>query len=64
MSTAKKILVVEDDDLFRETVASSLRKKLYSVQEAPDGLAAKQLLTMEPFDLLLRLSNAYLPNKN
>ena len=48
----KKILLVEDDELFRNTICEVLSKK-YSVFQAPNGHIACQLMTNENYDLVL-----------
>jgi len=48
----KKILVVEDDQFFREAICDVLKKK-YDIQEAPNGKVAIELLTLREFDLVL-----------
>ena len=60
MSTEIKILVVDDSHSFRSAIVRSLRRKQYLVTEAPDGLAAKDILTRENFDLVL--SDIQMPN--
>ncbi|MBC7466575.1 MAG: response regulator [Bdellovibrio sp.] len=48
----KKILVVEDDQFFRETVCELLQKK-FDVKEAASGKAAIEILSIADFDLVL-----------
>ena len=48
----KRILVVEDDDFFREAI-SDLLKKNYNVSVAPNGKAAIEQLSLQDFDLVL-----------
>lgn len=48
-----KILVVEDDKFFREAICDVLNKKNYTVQEAPSGKAAREILSVQDFDLVL-----------
>ena len=48
----KRILVVEDDDFFREAI-SDLLKKNYDVNVAPNGKAAIEQLSLQDFDLVL-----------
>jgi putative nucleotidyltransferase with HDIG domain len=52
MSEKKKILIVEDDEILRETLASILDKK-YLVVETLNGAEAKKLITLTQFDLIL-----------
>jgi CheY-like chemotaxis protein len=50
----KRILLVDDDELFRESTAAFLRSAGYSVQVAPDYRLALEILESdEPIDLLL-----------
>lgn len=49
----KKILLAEDDELFRSTMKKSLQKKGYEVIEAPNGKAAKELLLLQKVDLII-----------
>jgi len=50
----KRILVVDDEDLFRDTLKHLLEDtKLYSVQTAQDGETAINLLKQQSFDLLV-----------
>jgi putative nucleotidyltransferase with HDIG domain len=48
----KKILIVEDDQFFREAIRDLLKKK-FSVLEAPNGKSAKDILTMQDVDVVL-----------
>lgn len=48
----KKILVVEDDQFFRETICDLLQKK-FDVKEASSGKAAVEILSIADFDLVL-----------
>lgn len=48
----KKILIVEDDQFFREAIRDLLKKK-YAVLEAPNGKSAKDILTMQDVDVVL-----------
>jgi two-component system response regulator PilR (NtrC family) len=49
----EKILVVDDEDIIRESLAFVLRKEGYTVQEAENGLAAYNMLVEESFDLVI-----------
>lgn len=48
----KKILIVEDDIFFREAIRDFLKKK-YTVYEAPNGKSAKEILAVQPVDLVI-----------
>lgn len=53
MSDAKKILVVEDDDVARELMCMALRRRGYTVEEAEDGVRGyEQTLSFRP-DLII-----------
>ncbi|MBU1031689.1 response regulator [Patescibacteria group bacterium] len=51
--TAKKILLVEDEDFIRELYAKQLTKAGFLVKEAIDGQSGLDTLKKEQFDLLL-----------
>lgn len=55
----KKILVVEDDQFFREALRDLL-KKSYSVLEAPNGQSAKDILSMQE-DINIVLTDIQMP---
>lgn len=48
----KKILIVEDDSFFREALRDFLKKK-YTVYEAPNGKSGKEILSVQPVDLVI-----------
>lgn len=48
----KKILIVEDDSFFREALRDFLKKK-YTVYEAPNGKSGKEILSVQPMDLVI-----------
>ena len=48
----QKILVVEDDDFFRDTICSVLKKN-YEVIQAPNGKSACEILLIQDVDLVL-----------
>lgn len=50
---SERILVVDDEDIIRESLAFILRKEGYSVQEAENGLVAYNKLVEESFDLVI-----------
>jgi putative nucleotidyltransferase with HDIG domain len=49
----KKILVVEDDDVFRGLVVKTLKKLKHELFEASNGKDAKELLLLEKIDLVI-----------
>lgn len=51
--TAKKILLVEDEDFIRELYVRQLTKAGFTVKSAPDGQTGLNMLKTEQFDLLL-----------
>jgi DNA-binding response OmpR family regulator len=53
MPTKGKILVADDDDVFRESTADLLREEGYECITVPDALAAQGLLQQNSFDLLI-----------
>jgi putative nucleotidyltransferase with HDIG domain len=53
MSETDKILLVEDDDLFRSTIKRSLERAKFTVVEAPNGKRAKELLLVQKFALVI-----------
>ncbi|MEK6555900.1 MAG: HD domain-containing phosphohydrolase [Bdellovibrionota bacterium] len=55
----QRILVVEDDDFFRDAVCDALKKK-FTVLSAPNGKAAKDIMTLQDFDLVV--SDIQMPN--
>lgn len=56
------ILVVDDEEDLRETLAEFLTEQGYSVLTAPDGLAAKKILITQKIDLVL--TDIRMPNMN
>lgn len=48
----KRILVVEDDDFFRDTICDVL-KDYYEVVQAPNGKSACEILSIQDFDLVI-----------
>ena len=50
---AERILVVDDEDIIRESLTFVLKKEGYYVQEAENGLAAYNKLLEETFDLVI-----------
>ncbi len=51
--TAKKILLVEDEDFIRELYTRQLTKSGFAVKTAVDGQSGLDTLKQEEFDLLL-----------
>ena len=50
---SERILVVDDEDIIRESLTFILKKEGYYVQEAENGLAAYNKLLKETFDLVI-----------
>lgn len=50
---SKKILLVEDEVFIRDLYVRQLTKAGFQVKTAPDGQTGIQILSSEPFDLLL-----------
>lgn len=51
--SAKKILLVEDEDFIRELYVRQLTKAGFQVKSAVDGTSGLEILKSETFDLLL-----------
>ena len=49
----QKILVVDDEDIIRESLSFVLKKEGYAVEEAENGKAAYDKLLIESFDLVI-----------
>jgi len=49
----ERILVVDDEDIIRESLSYVLKKEGYLVEEAGNGKAALDKLLQEPFDLVI-----------
>jgi len=47
------LLIIEDDDLFREALAMALSARGFTVREAADGEQGVKLFRLEPTDLVL-----------
>jgi DNA-binding response OmpR family regulator len=56
------ILLIEDDDQFREALAMALRACGYTVREAADGEQGVKLFRAKPADLVI--TEIVLPNKD
>lgn len=50
---SKKILVVDDEDIIRESISFILQKEGYSVEVAENGSVAYQKVQDEPYDLVI-----------
>ena len=50
---SKTILIVEDEQVLRESLAGLLEAEGYLVQQAPDGRAAHEMLLQGPVDVVL-----------
>ena len=50
---AEAVLIVDDEDIIRESLSFVLTKEGFRVQEAPNGRAAVELLKEQAFDLIL-----------
>ena len=55
------ILLIEDDDLFRDTVAAALTEHGYTVMQARDGDEGLRIYRVEPADLVI--TDIVMPNK-
>jgi len=53
MSVTDRILVVDDEQIIRESISYILRKEGFVVVEAENGRAAYERLLIEPFDLVI-----------
>ena len=53
MSEAVRVLVVDDEEIVRESLSGWLRKDGHHVVAAPDGKAAVAALRAEPWDVVL-----------
>jgi DNA-binding NtrC family response regulator len=49
----EKILVVDDEDIIRESLSFILKKEGFYVEEAENGMAALEILRKESFDLVV-----------
>src|SRR4030066_510800 len=59
---AKKILIVDDEEVIRKFLRINLIKWGYEVKEAVDGVEALEQLSKDHFDLLI--SDITMPNKD
>lgn len=53
MENQKNILVVEDDSFFRATIKDIIEQEGFSVEEAPNGVIAKDLIKNNSFDVIV-----------
>lgn len=53
VSSLIKILLVEDDNLFRSVIKRALLKKSCEVTEAQNGQVAKEMMLLQKFDLVI-----------
>ncbi|MDD3310749.1 MAG: response regulator [Pseudodesulfovibrio sp.] len=53
MQTTARVLVVDDEDRFRQTIRRLLEKAGHTVDEAPDGTTALGMLESGDFDVVL-----------
>jgi DNA-binding NtrC family response regulator len=49
----RKILIVDDDDYMRDSVAETLRRRGYDIEAASDGASALDMLSRDGFDLVI-----------
>lgn len=56
----KKVLIVEDNALYRELLKSVLGKESYEITEAEDGLQALKIIKDNTFDLIIM--DLFMPN--
>jgi CheY-like chemotaxis protein len=59
-SSNASILIVEDNNLYRDMIAAVLSKEKYQVDEAEDGLCALQKIKDKHYDLILM--DLFMPN--
>jgi len=62
LTGTEKILVVEDDDMVRNFIASSLNDQGYKVITASDGSAALKLINTQDFQIDLLITDLIMPN--
>ena len=53
MTLRKRILIADDEQVLRESLASLLEDEGYEVLQAPDGMKAYEIIIEEPIDLVL-----------
>ena len=57
----KRILIIDDDDQFRQMLHAMIEKEGYEVKDAPDGDVGMSLQEEKPFDLII--TDIIMPNK-
>jgi two-component system chemotaxis response regulator CheY len=57
-----RILVVDDDEMVRDAIASALKRAGYAVSEAANGREAAELFRSEPADLVI--TDILMPEKD
>jgi two-component system, chemotaxis family, chemotaxis protein CheY len=58
---SRKILIIDDDDLFRKSLRLMLEESGFAIVEANDGAAGLQAASSEAFDLVI--TDIIMPNK-
>ena len=59
-NSSYNVLIVEDNNLYREMIAAVLKKEKYQIDEAQDGLFALQKIKDKNYDLILM--DLFMPN--
>ena len=49
----KRILVVDDNELFRDSIVETLRRQFYETEAAKDGPSAIEIIEQRHFDLVI-----------
>ena len=49
----KRILVVDDNELFRDSIVETLKRQGYAIETAPDGFYALEKISQSSFDLVI-----------
>lgn len=53
MTTTRKLLLIEDDDLLRKSLVFFLKNQNFEVQESDNGLDALEAIKTSTFDLII-----------
>ena len=53
MTQGQRILLVEDDEIFRSTLKGVLEQCGYKVTEAPNGKVAQNIFNLEEFEAVI-----------